>query len=100
MKDIVLSEMPWVRAADRESEQKQHLGDFFDENLIKNRLDMAVEKMKKLQNRDGSFSWYPGMMGSTMVTVAVEEMLTRLRVMTGEQKDVKQMADKAFDYIV
>ena len=26
-------------------------------------------------------------------------MLTRLRVMTGEQKDVKQMADKAFDYI-
>ena len=99
LKDIVLSETPWVRAADRESEQKQHLGDFFDENLIKNRLDMAVEKMKKLQNRDGSFSWYPGMMGSTMVTVAVEEMLTRLRVMTGEQKDVKQMADKAFDYI-
>ena len=99
LKDIVLSETPWVRAADRESEQKQHLGDFFDENLIKNRLDMAVEKMKKLQNRDGSFSWYPGMMGSTMVTVTVEEMLTRLRVMTGEQKDVKQMADKAFDYI-
>ena len=99
LKDIVLSETPWVRAADRESEQKQRLGDFFDENLIKNRLDMAVEKLKKLQNRDGSFSWYPGMSGSTMVTVAVEEMLARLRVMTGEQKDVKQMGDKAFEYI-
>ena len=99
LKDIVLSETPWVRAADRESEQKQRLGDFFDENLIKNRLDMAVEKMKKLQNRDGSFSWYPGMIGSTMVTVTIEEMLTRLQVMTGEQKEVKQMADKAFDYL-
>ena len=99
LKDIVLSETPWVRSADRESEQKQRLGDFFDENLIKNRLGMAVEKLKKLQNRDGSFSWYPGMIGSTMVTVTVEEMLTRLHVMTGEQKDVKQMSDKAFDYI-
>ena len=99
LKDIVLSETPWVRAADRESEQKQHLGDFFDENMIKNRLSTAVDKLKKLQNRDGSFSWYPGMIGSTMVTVAIEEMLTRLNVMTGEQKDVKQMADKAFNYI-
>ena len=99
LKDIVLSETPWVRAADRESEQKQRLGDFFDENLIKNRLAMAVEKLKKLQKGDGSFSWYPEMPGSTMVTVTVEEMLTRLRVMTGEQKEVKLMADKAFDYI-
>ena len=39
------------------------------------------------------------MPGSTMVTVAVEEMLTRLYVMTGEQTDVKQIADKAFNYI-
>ena len=99
LKDIVLSETPWVRAADRESEQKQRLGDFFDENLIKNRLDMAVGKLKKLQKGDGSFSWYPDMPGSTMVTVAVEEMLTRLNVMTGEQKDVKQIADKAFNFI-
>ena len=99
LKDIVLSETPWVRAADRENEQKQRLGDFFDENLIKNRLDMAVEKLKKLQKTDGSFSWYPEMPGSTMVTVTVEEMLTRLRVMTGERKEVKQMVDKAFDYI-
>ena len=95
----MLSETPWVCAADRESEQKQRLGEFFDENLIKNRLDMAVEKLKKLQKADGSFSWYPEMPGSTMVTVTVEEMLTRLRVMTGERKEVKQMVDKAFDYI-
>ena len=99
LKDIVLSETPWVRAADRESEQKQRLGDFFDENLIKNRLSLAVEKLKTLQNRDGSFSWYPGMIGSTMVTVAIQEMLTRLHVMTGEQQEVKQMSDKAFNYI-
>ena len=99
LKDIVLSETPWVRAADREAEQKQRLGDFFDENLIKNRLDMAVEKLKKLQNADGSFSWYPGMIGSTMVTVTIEEMLTRLATMTGGQTEVAGMQTKAFNYI-
>ena len=99
LKDLILAETPWVRAADRESEQKQRLADFFDENGIANRLETTVTKLKKLQNGDGSFSWYPGMQGSTYITVAVEEMLVRLNVMVGEKNDTKQMQDKAFKYI-
>ncbi len=99
LKDIVLSETPWVWAADREHEQKARLSDFFDENGINNRLVTAVEKLKKLQRGDGSFSWYPGMEGSTYITVAIEEMLARLSVMAGQQSDIKQMQDKAFSYI-
>ena len=99
LKDLVLSETPWVWAADRESEQKQRLADFFDENGLSNRLTTALEKLQKLQNGDGSFSWYPGMQGSTYITVAVEEMLVRLNVMVGEKNDTKQMQDKAFKYI-
>ena len=99
LKDLVLAETPWVRAADCESEQKQRLADFFDENSINNRLSTAVEKLKKLQNGDGSFSWYPGMRGSTSITVAIEEMLVRLNKMAGQQNDTKQMQDNAFKYI-
>ena len=99
LKDLVLDETPWVGAADRESEQKQRLADFFDENGISNRLSMAVGKLQKLQNANGSFSWYPGMPGSTQITVAVQEMLVRLNRMTGRQDATKQMEDKAFNYI-
>jgi uncharacterized protein YfaS (alpha-2-macroglobulin family) len=99
LKDLVLAETPWVHAADRETEQKQLLADFFDENGINNRLSMAVGKLKKLQNADGSFSWYPGMPGSTNITVAVEEMLVRLNVMAGQQDDIKQLYDRAFIYM-
>ena len=99
LKDLVLNETPWVGAADRENEQKQRLADFFDENGIDNRMEMAVEKLRKLQNADGSFSWYPGMPGSTQITVAVEEMLVRLNRMTSEQRTTKEMQDKAFNYI-
>ena len=99
LKDLILAETPWVGAADRESEQKQRLADFFDENGINNRISTAIEKLKKLQNGDGSFSWYPDMPGSTSITVAVEEMLVRLNRMAGEQNDTKQIQAKAFDFI-
>ena len=99
LKDLVLAETPWVRAADRESEQKQRLADFFDENGINNRLSTALEKLKKLQNGDGSFSWFPGMYGSTSITMAIEEMLVRLNIMVGQQNETKQMQDNAFKYL-
>ena len=99
LKDLVLNETPWVNAADRESEQKQRLADFFDENGLNNRMMMAVEKLQKLQNADGSFSWYPSMQGSTQITVAIEEMLVRLHKMAGEQQSIKQMQQNAFNYI-
>ena len=82
LKDLLLQETPWVVAADRESEQRQHLADFFDENSINNRLQTTVEKLTALQNADGSFSWYPGMEGSTHITVTIAEMLARLQMLT------------------
>jgi uncharacterized protein YfaS (alpha-2-macroglobulin family) len=101
LKDLILQETPWVIAADRESEQRQRLADFFDENGINNRLQTAIEKLKELQNGDGSFSWYPGMEGSTYITVAVEEMLARMQTMTSDLQtsDLRPLYDKAFNYI-
>ena len=102
LKDLVLNETPWVNAADRESEQKQRLADFFDENGINNRLEMAVGKLQKLQNADGSFSWYPGMQGSNQITVAVLEMMVRLNKMVGNHSSLQTLnpsLDKAFGYV-
>ncbi len=99
LKDLVLQETPWVAAADKESEQRQRLADFFDENGIANRLQIAVEKLTALQNADGSFSWYPGMEGSTYITVAIEEMLARLQCLSPLTSHLSPLYDKAFTYI-
>ena len=98
LKDLVHSETPWVAAADRESEQRQRLADFFDVNSISNRLQTTLDKLQKLQNADGSFSWYPGMEGSTQVTVAVAEMLARLNKMSDTPVD-GQLCGKAKDFM-
>lgn len=101
LKDLILAETPWVVAADKENEQRQRLADFFDANTITNRLQTAVDKLAALQNADGSFSWYPGMEGSTYITVAVEEMLARLQSLGCKWPTEAPSAlyDKAFNFM-
>ena len=106
LKDLLLNETPWVMDAEREAEQKQRLGDFFDENLLEQRLLSAVTQLAKLQCPDGSWSWWEGMPGSFYMTVEVSEMLVRLRQMTGRQTaDASPLAalssqlDQAFQFM-
>jgi uncharacterized protein YfaS (alpha-2-macroglobulin family) len=100
LKDLLLAETPWVADADRESEQRQRMADFFDSNTIADRLNTTIKKLKDLQNADGSFSWYPGMMPSTNVTVSVAEMLARLKVMSPEpDREMVALQDGAFSFL-
>ena len=99
LKNLVLSETPWVMDADNETEQKHRMADFFDENLMNNRLDKCVEKLQKLQNSEGAWTWYPGMPGSFYMTVAVSEMLVRLNALTEKQNATSGMLNNAFSFM-
>ena len=99
LKDLMLTETPWVMDADREAEQKQRLADFFDENLMQQRLASATTQLQKLQNADGSWSWWEGMRGSFYMTVEISEMLVRLNQMTSVQSDTKQMLTSSFKFM-
>jgi len=91
LKTMVLDETPWVAEARHESEQKQLLSDYFDENSVDYRLENNLAQLRKLQNSDGSWSWWPGMPGSLYMTVAVSKMMVRLTAMTGDNN--RQAAD-------
>ena len=99
LKDIVLSETPWVNEAESETEQKQLLATFFDSNTIDMRVASAIKELGKLQNEDGSWSWYPGMKGNSNITVSVAEMLVRLNKNAGMQNETQSMLNKAMDYL-
>ena len=99
LKDLLLNETPWVLEADNESEQKQRMGDFFDENLMQNRLQQSLDKLRKLQRNNGAWSWWPEMPGSFYMTVSISEMLVRLKAMTGENKETAQMLSSAFKFM-
>ena len=99
LKDLVLNETPWVMDADNEAEQKHRLGDFFDKNLLESRLSTTAEQLKKLQNVDGSWSWWPGMDGSFYMTVEISELLVRLNQMTAQTSQLQPQIDKAFSFM-
>ena len=99
LKDLLLNETPWVGDADHEESQKRSLVKFFDETTMDLRLSKAIEKLSKLQQSDGSWSWWPGMRGSRYMTVAVSEMLVRLNQMIGKQEQVSEMLTSALGYL-
>lgn len=78
---------------------------FLDNHSQKNlsqesiRLQNQVEKLKKLQNADGSFSWWKGMKGSRYMTTSVAEMMVRLNAVAGVQKSTAKMLTSAIDYL-
>ena len=97
LKDLLLAETPWVDEADKESEQKQRLAAFFEPNTIANRLTTYAEALGKLQQSDGSFSWWPGMRGNSYITTEVAMMLARLQTVAPDE--LKSLGNKATGYL-
>lgn len=85
MKNILLSESPWVMEATSESEQKERIATLFDLNNIRNCNTAALLKLKELQLPDGSWSWYKGMDGSLFVTDFIVEQNARIALLTGSR---------------
>ena len=76
-----------------DNQSQQHL------SLETIRLQDQVEKLKKLQNADGSFSWWKGMKGSRYMTTSVAEMMVRLNAIAGTQKSTAKMLTSALNYL-
>ncbi len=99
LKELLLNETPWVGEADKEESQKRSLVKFFDETTIGLRKAMALDKLKALQNEDGSWSWWEGMSGSIYMTTEVAEMMIRLNRMIQKQEETQDMLDNAYQFM-
>lgn len=101
LKNIILNETPWIAEAENEQSQKERLTTLFDLNTFDARNEMVLEKLKGLQNNDGSWSWYKGMNGSRFVTSNVVELLVRLKKISSYSftGNNLKMLNSAFDYL-
>lgn len=95
LKNILLEETPWVLAAKNETEQKQQLALLFNINHANDLRMQALNKILKLQNADGGWSWYPGMPANTTITLYILKGMTQLThlgaVEYGEQEKMMQI---------
>ena len=68
-------------------------------DTLQKKVNKYVALLKKLQNKDGSFSWWKGMSGSRYMTTAVAEMMVRLNAIVDRQSSTASMLSGAIDYL-
>ena len=68
-------------------------------DTLQKKVNKYVALLKKLQNKDGSFSWWKGMSSSRYMTTAVAEMMVRLNAIVGRQSFTASMLSGAIDYL-
>lgn len=99
LKELLLAETPWVANAQSESAQRRDIAAYFHENRVSHTRATALSNLRKLQNANGSFSWWQGMEGCFSMTVAVTKTLVRLQAMTGKDSELETIITKAFRFL-
>lgn len=83
LKVVLLKETPWIADAENEEVRRKELATLFDLNAMQVKEATFFDKLRSLQNSDGSWSWYKGMNSSVSVTMQVTDMLVRQAELTG-----------------
>lgn len=101
LKNMLLSETPWLAEATSDTERMQRLVQLFDANRQRNLTLSALTRLKDLQGEDGAWSWYKGMGSSRDITTYIATLLVRLSLLTGNPLDADASAMKqcAFAYL-
>jgi 5-hydroxyisourate hydrolase-like protein (transthyretin family) len=60
LKQILLSETPWVLQSANESDQQKRIAQLFDAAKLSTESNDLIEKLSQLQYEDGSFPWFKG----------------------------------------
>ncbi|WP_187271134.1 alpha-2-macroglobulin family protein [Neolewinella aurantiaca] len=79
LKNALLTETPWLRAAEDESKQRARIGELFDLKRLADEQTAALDKLANRQDQSGYFGWFPGGRGNRYMTQYVVETLARLR---------------------
>ncbi|MDO5571095.1 MAG: alpha-2-macroglobulin family protein [Bacteroidales bacterium] len=79
LKELVLSQTPWVVNAETEKNNLRSLSSLFDINRNTNLQRESLELIRSLQNKDGGFSWYKDWDSNLFETLNILAVFSRLR---------------------
>ncbi len=100
LKNIILTETPWVMDAKDQTQQMHNLAILFDQNKINDENNRAIQKLEKEQAWDGGWAWFPGMEENWFVTQYIAQgigHLKKINVISDNDKLFK-MGQKAIEY--
>lgn len=102
LKQLMLQQTPWMRAAASQAASMQQLAVTFDKGALRSSLNIALDVLENLQMPDGSFKWGTwSSKGTVWCTAAVLESLSGINswdYYTGNTR-LDAMIDRAFNYL-
>ncbi|PPL01442.1 alpha-2-macroglobulin family protein [Parapedobacter indicus] len=79
LKSALLEETPWVMEAKNETEQKHRIARLFESHKLAQGLQQNLAKLAEMQQPEGSFPWFHGMMSNRYITQYIATGIARLR---------------------
>ncbi|WP_353196429.1 alpha-2-macroglobulin family protein [Parapedobacter defluvii] len=79
LKSALLEETPWVMEAKNETEQKHRIAQLFESHKLAQGLQQNLAKLAEMQQPEGSFPWFRGMMSNRYITQYIATGIARLR---------------------
>jgi hypothetical protein len=79
LKSAMLEQTPWVMAAKTETENRQKLGMYFDQDNLSRNLANNLGKLRKLQLSNGGWTWLEGMPENRFITQNIMGGLAHLK---------------------
>lgn len=97
LKNALLTETPWVREAQSESQQRARIGELFQLKRLADEQIAALTKLEQRQSAEGYFSWFPGGRENQYMTQYVVETLARLKQLGVVTPDQQQTVSTIFE---
>jgi uncharacterized protein YfaS (alpha-2-macroglobulin family) len=101
MKQALLTETPWVRDAQDETEQRRRIAELFDTERMEAELLTTIKKLKQNQQADGGWGWFNGLRSDLYITRHIVAGFGKLRTMGVWQMDAdtRDMLAKAVKFM-
>jgi len=79
LRNVLIAESPWLKAAKQESQSRRDVGILFDQNRLTSETRRALDKLVQMQMSDGAWPWFPGGRANDYITLYVTTGFGRLR---------------------
>ena len=103
LKQIVLSETPWLLEARSETADRRRIANFFDAERTAAMLATLRQLLLDRQNTDGGWSWMPDYPSSTYITLALLRGFSELQqegcIDLDEDTELATSIHRAIDYV-
>lgn len=91
-KTVALEATPWVNNAENETHRIRSLGQYLNQSKVENLIEQTKSNLKKMQGKDGGWSWFEGFHSSPYITSEVVSILGFLGQANLLDEDLKIMA--------